>query len=86
VCHHGGADFVANAGYGNALIPIVLSAFRFGRRGALITSLTAVVAFVATELIWRSQTLAGAGLWVAVVNRSIIYLGSSSDHNFVAGT
>ena len=70
--------FVSNAGYGigfYALIPIVLSAFWFGRRGALITALTAAGIFVGTELIWRSQTLAGAGLWVATVNRSVIYLG-----------
>jgi serine phosphatase RsbU (regulator of sigma subunit) len=70
--------FVGNAGYGiafYALIPIVLSAFWLGRRGALIIALTAAAIFVVTELIWRSPTLAGAGLWAATINRSVIYLG-----------
>lgn len=58
-----------------ALIPIVLSAFWFGRRGAVLISGMAAVVYLVAELIWRSPTLQGPGLWVAAANRSVIYLG-----------
>jgi serine phosphatase RsbU (regulator of sigma subunit) len=65
-------------GYGiafYALIPIVLSGFWFGHRGAVLTSATAALVYLLSEFIWPSQTLQGAGLWVAAVNRSVIYVG-----------
>jgi hypothetical protein len=46
-----------------ALIPIVLSGLWFGRRGAVLTAVTAVAVYLATELLWRPEELRGAQLW-----------------------
>lgn len=65
-------------GYGiafYALIPIALGGFWCGRQAALLTSVAAAVVYLVSEFVWPSQTLEGAGLWVAAVNRSVIYVG-----------
>ncbi|MGH3633112.1 MAG: hypothetical protein ACRDTS_03210 [Mycobacterium sp.] len=70
--------FVGNAGYGiafYALIPIVLSAFWLGRRGALIIALTAAAIFVVTEFDLAVPDAGGRRTVGSDVNRSVIYLG-----------
>lgn len=58
-----------------ALIPIVLAAFWFELRGALMTAAAASLLYVGDELISPSPELAGSAMWVAAVNRSALYFG-----------
>ncbi len=58
-----------------AVVPIVLAAFWFGLRGAVLTAAAASLLYVGDELLMRSPELAGSGLWVATTNRSALYFG-----------
>lgn len=63
-------------GYGiafYAVIPIVLAAFWFGRRGALLTAGVATVIYPFTELLYRSDPLLEGRLLTATVNRLAVY-------------
>lgn len=58
-----------------AVVPIVLAAFWFELRGALMTAVAASLLYVGDELIASSPELAGSALWVAAANRSALYFG-----------
>lgn len=58
-----------------ALIPIVLGVYWFGLRGGLLVAAAATVLFVGDELVIRSPELSVAGLWIAALNRSLVFFG-----------
>jgi serine phosphatase RsbU (regulator of sigma subunit) len=58
-----------------ALIPVVLGVYWFGLRGGLLVAAAATVLFIGDELVTRSPELSAAGLWVAALNRSLVFFG-----------
>lgn len=58
-----------------ALVPIVLAAFWFELRGALMAATAASLLYVGNELVVPSPELAGSALWVATVNLLALYFG-----------
>lgn len=57
------------------LIPIVMSAYWFELRGALVTAALATGMFVVDKLLAPSAELAGVTLWLATLNRALVFFG-----------
>jgi serine phosphatase RsbU (regulator of sigma subunit) len=57
------------------LIPVVLGVYWFGLRGGLLVAAAATVLFVGDELIFPSPDLSDTELWVAAVNRALVFSG-----------
>ena len=57
------------------LVPIVLSAYWFELRGALATASACSAVFLADKLLDRPDELAGATLWLATLNRALVFFG-----------
>lgn len=67
---------IVKPGYGvafYAVIPIVLAAFWFGRRGALVTAGAASGVYLLGELLYGWQSSDWTKLWVAIFNQTVIY-------------
>jgi sigma-B regulation protein RsbU (phosphoserine phosphatase) len=58
-----------------ALIPVVLAVYWFGLAGGLLVAAAATAMFVGKELISPSPELSAAGLWIAALNRSLVFFG-----------
>jgi len=58
-----------------ALIPVVLGVYWFGLSGGLLVATTATMTFVGKELISPSPELSAGGLWIAALNRSLVFFG-----------
>jgi serine phosphatase RsbU (regulator of sigma subunit) len=57
------------------LVPIVLSAYWFELRGVLVTATVATLMFLADKLASPHPDLAGGILWLATLNRSLVFFG-----------
>ena len=57
------------------VLPIVLAAERFGRRGALVTAAASLTLFLVDEAIAASDELSGATLAYAAVSRAAVFFG-----------
>ncbi|MGY1805136.1 PP2C family protein-serine/threonine phosphatase [Blastococcus sp. SYSU D00922] len=62
---------LAVAMYG--LVPIVLAGYWFGLRGALLTATAATAIFLADKLLFPHPDLAGTTLWLAALNRALVF-------------
>jgi serine phosphatase RsbU (regulator of sigma subunit) len=60
-----------------ALIPIMLSVFWFELAGGLLTAIAATLLFLADEFASPSPELADDTLWLAAVNRSLVFFGAA---------
>ena len=61
--------------YMYALIPLVLAVHWFDLAGGLAVAAAATLAFVGAQLMLPSTTLSAGQLWVAALNRSVVYVG-----------
>jgi serine phosphatase RsbU (regulator of sigma subunit) len=64
---------LAVAMYG--LVPVVLGGYWFGLRGALGTATAATLVFLTERLLYPAPDLAGATLWLATLNRGLVFFG-----------
>ncbi len=62
---------LAVAMYG--LVPVVLSGYWFDLRGALLMATGATLVFLAESALFPSSELAGATLWLATLNRALVF-------------
>jgi serine phosphatase RsbU (regulator of sigma subunit) len=60
-----------------ALIPIMLSVFWFELAGGLATATAATLLFLVDEFASPSPELADGTLWIATVNRSLVFFGAA---------
>ena len=58
-----------------ALVPIVLSGYWFDLRGVLPTATAATLMFLVDRLLSPSPELAGVMLWLATLNRGLVFFG-----------
>lgn len=58
-----------------ALVPIVLSGHWFGLRAVLVTATLATLLFLTDKLLDPHPDLAGAVLWLATLNRGLVFFG-----------
>jgi serine phosphatase RsbU (regulator of sigma subunit) len=58
-----------------ALVPIVLSGHWFGLRAVLVTATLATLLFLGDKLLNPHPDLAGAALWLATLNRGLVFFG-----------
>src|SRR4051812_41128322 len=61
--------------YMYALIPLVLGVHWFELRGGIAVATAATLAFVTAQLVRPSTALSGTDVWVAAVNRAVVYVG-----------
>jgi sigma-B regulation protein RsbU (phosphoserine phosphatase) len=60
-----------------ALIPILLSVFWFELTGGLLTATAATLLFLGDELASPSPELADGTLWIALLNRALVFFGAA---------
>jgi serine phosphatase RsbU (regulator of sigma subunit) len=58
-----------------ALIPVVLGVYWFGLPGGMLVAAAATVMFIVDELVAPSPELSFSGLWIAALNRSLVFFG-----------
>ena len=71
------ADHPGLAVYHYALIPILLAVHWFGLAGGLTVAAVATLLFVGAAWISHSTYLSGGDLWIAGVNRAIVFFGAA---------
>jgi hypothetical protein len=57
------------------LVPIVFSAYWFELRGVLVTASVTTLLFVGDKLADPAPDLDGATLWLATLNRALVFFG-----------
>jgi serine phosphatase RsbU (regulator of sigma subunit) len=58
-----------------ALIPVLLGVYWFGLPGGMLVAAAATVMFIVDELVAPSPELSFSGLWIAALNRSLVFFG-----------